>query len=651
MSRFGFGFGPQRSGRGGRPPLPVVGPVLNALTVSPSSATVGTAYSGTINGLTSGSSIALSGDGAAGLSIAGGVITGTPTTAGAVNIVETLAGATGSPRTSSGVVTVVSNAYAIGFAGSSTPEKYFNTFTGPSNARVTKTSNGTTYTPVGTTAQGAATLGDALVTALNRDVQFISSGSGGTTLSEWEAAGSTLRAAFVNAINARGGIDAAVIGVGFNDARLDRSVTSVASHAAKLRSLYAKIRSETNLPNLPIFLLATQKYTEGNATSAAQTVMVRSAELLVAEDANNRLYAHVYDLAQIDGIHMANGEYTKHALRGAAQILARINGTAQVRGPKMLSAVAVSPTQTDVTIQYVSGSDFTPTSGLTGFRVSIDSFATTLAISAAARQSATVVRLTHASTGASAVTANVDYMATGAPVVTGTLYANTTPTTPPDPTITPLAFTTIADAGSGGGGGTVARTAKVNHNFNSSTNIATYNNFVIPAETAGNPSANDELSMALVDDAGAATPWTMRITEPFIGPSASTGSVGTSTGNNSGVAPDAVMLSYWFMGDSPVGNARRSPAALTLTGLNPARLYTLSFVGSRGAATSRSTTYTAVGVNTKTGAHTNNQNTTLSTVLTDMQPTAGGVLVVSIEPTAAGQYGYVNETKIMEQAT
>jgi hypothetical protein len=90
-----------------------VTPVLGALAVSPSSATVGTAYSGTINGLTSGSSIALSGAGAAGLSIAGGVITGTPTTAGAVNIVETLAGATGSPRTSSGVITVAAAAVVL----------------------------------------------------------------------------------------------------------------------------------------------------------------------------------------------------------------------------------------------------------------------------------------------------------------------------------------------------------------------------------------------------------------------------------------------------------------------------------------------------------------------------------------------------------
>jgi hypothetical protein len=83
---------------------------LNALTVSTASGTVGAALSSTITGLTSGSSVALTGAGAAGLSISGAVITGTPTTAGTVNIVETLSGATNSPRTTSGVITVAAAA-------------------------------------------------------------------------------------------------------------------------------------------------------------------------------------------------------------------------------------------------------------------------------------------------------------------------------------------------------------------------------------------------------------------------------------------------------------------------------------------------------------------------------------------------------------
>jgi len=79
---------------------------LAALTLSPNTATVGLAYSGTVTGKTSGSTLSLTGAGAAGLSVVGSAVTGTPTTEGAVNIVETLAGATNTPRTSSGVMTV-----------------------------------------------------------------------------------------------------------------------------------------------------------------------------------------------------------------------------------------------------------------------------------------------------------------------------------------------------------------------------------------------------------------------------------------------------------------------------------------------------------------------------------------------------------------
>lgn len=87
-------------------------PSLSALTVSPSSATVGTAFTGTVSGKTSGSTLSLSGAGAAGLSVTGSTISGTSTTAGAVDVIETLAGATGSPRTSSGAVTVAASASA-----------------------------------------------------------------------------------------------------------------------------------------------------------------------------------------------------------------------------------------------------------------------------------------------------------------------------------------------------------------------------------------------------------------------------------------------------------------------------------------------------------------------------------------------------------
>lgn len=80
---------------------------LGPLSLSPNTATVGVAYSGTITGKTGGSTISLTGAGAGGLSPADATVSGTPTTAGALNLVETLAGATNTPRTTNSVLTVV----------------------------------------------------------------------------------------------------------------------------------------------------------------------------------------------------------------------------------------------------------------------------------------------------------------------------------------------------------------------------------------------------------------------------------------------------------------------------------------------------------------------------------------------------------------
>jgi hypothetical protein len=75
---------------------------LAALTLSPTSATAGSAYSGTISGKTSGSTItATSSDGTT-LTVSGTTVSGTFSAAGTptITLTETLAGATNSPRSS-----------------------------------------------------------------------------------------------------------------------------------------------------------------------------------------------------------------------------------------------------------------------------------------------------------------------------------------------------------------------------------------------------------------------------------------------------------------------------------------------------------------------------------------------------------------------
>ena len=83
-------------------------PVLAALGLSTTNATVGAAYSAVISGLTSGSTVAASSSDGTVLTVSGGVVSGTFNTAGSpsISIVETLSGATGSPKTSTFALSV-----------------------------------------------------------------------------------------------------------------------------------------------------------------------------------------------------------------------------------------------------------------------------------------------------------------------------------------------------------------------------------------------------------------------------------------------------------------------------------------------------------------------------------------------------------------
>ncbi len=431
-------------------------------------------------------------------------------------------------------VPLVPTQMTIAFLGSSTPSYYFSQFSGPSNTRVSRSTDGISFSAYGTTGQGGAAFGNLLANALNRDMRLLSAAKSGSTLTEWEADGSVARANAVAVIKAANA-DAAVIIVGFNDARTDKSVTSEAAHLAKYRSLIRKLRAEVGR-DIRVFIGTTQKYNDGDPAVLQQMAWVRSAEMTVSADPNNGLYAHAYDLTQLaDGVHMADGQYPIHAARGVKAFQAWANGTAY------------------------DPADAGP--------------------------------------------------------------------------LPPLTYTPSVSA-------------KINHMASANSGVSGYNNWVIPGDVSGTPSANAGLSMALVDAAGNAIGWTATIVLPFVGSSAA---AGATTGNDSGAAPDQVLVSNWFVGDAASPNARRDPATITLSGLNPAKLYDLRFLGSRSTATARETTYTAAGANTKSASHVNNNNTATTTTLTDLQPNSDGTLLITIKASGTGTFGYLNETRITEK--
>lgn len=99
-----------------------------------------------------------------------------------------------------------------------------------------------------------------------------------------------------------------------------------------------------------------------------------------------------------DTIHWDAATYGRSGDR-YAQTIAVLNGD-QVHKPAWYATAAtrVDATHTDITTAHDMGTDFTPTSGITGFDISNDN-GTTWAAATGARQSATVIRLTHADLG------------------------------------------------------------------------------------------------------------------------------------------------------------------------------------------------------------------------------------------------------------
>ncbi|WP_374943938.1 SGNH/GDSL hydrolase family protein [Sphingomonas sp.] len=297
--------------------------------------------------------------------------------------------------------TISPTAVTIAFAGSSSPERYLTRYDGPvADGAVLASSDGIGFAPLLLGAFGKAA-GRTIAATTGRTVRFIRGGVGGSTLAQWAAPGAAVRSDLARKIVAAGGADAVLIQVGWNDAAA-RIVVGLDTQQALLRTLIAGLRAETGLPDLTVFLGATQGAPGGDDAQHAQLAIQRQVELAVAKsDAGVRYAFSTYDLPTIDAIHQTERSQILSGGRFAAQVVAWLQGSAQRRGPQPLSANPASTTQTDVTIRHVGGSDFTPSSDITGFFVTTPT--KVCPIISAVRTSPTTIRLTHGSSEGAAV--------------------------------------------------------------------------------------------------------------------------------------------------------------------------------------------------------------------------------------------------------
>jgi lysophospholipase L1-like esterase len=147
-----------------------------------------------------------------------------------------------------------------------------------------------------------------------------------------------------------------------------------------------------------------------------------------------------------------------------------------------------------------------------------------------------------------------------------------------------------------------------------------------------------------VDNGGSTTAYWL----PF-GSANGADNAGQTTGNNSGVMPDIVLNDYWFNSGTAYTSGTNN---LILGGLNPAKTYTLTLVGSRNTSAAPPR-YSSWHINNGSELLQNaSGNTSNSTIVNNVQPDANGKISIGVySPSNVGTYGsfsYINGLIIQE---
>lgn len=263
---------------------------------------------------------------------------------------------------------------------------------------------------------GAAKLANDLVSALGIPIGLIDGAVGGTSVTQWDGNPlSTYLDAAVDTVNAIGGkIEGVLIDIGQTDASLGVAQATYSGSLydnadSVVKMLRANVTNASGKSNLPVFLGLVGRSNIAGTTDARMEAIRDAQRALLASAPDFYWGSHVADIDLTDDVHPTAAGFEKIAARYAQSILYTLGEVAYPgKGPSIASSAFADDTSEviDVTISHLGGSDFTPTSGINGFEVLDDG--TPVTVSTAARQSATVIRLTLAA--AITGTATVRYL-------------------------------------------------------------------------------------------------------------------------------------------------------------------------------------------------------------------------------------------------
>lgn len=177
------------------------------------------------------------------------------------------------------------------------------------------------------------------------------------------------------------------------------TVDASEDHQSSLAKLFEYIRENVN-PDIKIMIQPIGKRTDASSSDTLQQ-KVRDAQIAVANSLSDYVFLgpEVYDLTlDADGLHYASASYTTMCSRNANFILSTEGKIATWTLPPYIASATFTAggTTITVTLAHDGGDDFTPSSGIEGFRVTDDGV--DLTISSAVRTDGETITLTSSTT-------------------------------------------------------------------------------------------------------------------------------------------------------------------------------------------------------------------------------------------------------------
>lgn len=314
-------------------------------------------------------------------------------------------------------ITTTSNAFMVGHLGAITGQSngvnFFTTGGGPAAAAFTY------YTGIGVAGwqvpigAGAKQLANALSAAMGCPVGLVYAAYSGTPITGWHPPSGTQYANSLPHLQQQDMLIGDMVWVQGENEINAMNYATYTSHLVQVAPAY---RTDLGRPAMPFHVVALASTT---TTPRAFYDEVKKAQFDYALGTALAYLVDRTDCALVDGIHHSAAGFVELANRVAQSVLVANGLATQSRGPSIQSVAQVAPGVYDVQLTHHMGTDITPASGSTGWGVTdAGAGGAAIAVTAADRQSPSVVRITLASTPVGLIT--VTYNKGGA-VPVGTL--------------------------------------------------------------------------------------------------------------------------------------------------------------------------------------------------------------------------------------